>query len=351
MHSSTSSSNNTFLGMSKTHQKAHLWLLLFAVLFGGLMNFIFHGYPRHKGNFELVSDAVYKDFRAEVENSDLLPAYTSRTGHLDHSYYYIGLPEMLTHLKGAKMLFLGNSRIQFGINDVILKPHLEAMDIPFHMLAFGHGEKSEFAMRLIEKFNLKPEIIVLNGNPGYFNPYLTERAEKVIEEDDSWYNRQSLWLTLFIATLHEINHFMPANKKMIPKYWMSRSRVTGSWQFTESFHKNLKNIEFQALPHCGPLGAKQIENILKFKKRILKLIPNVKLISLQVPFPGSCSERPIQVAKLLGGQAFYYHPDKNNPMATIDQSHLTKKNQNRYTKALADYLKNNKYLSASDKKL
>ncbi|MBF0444070.1 MAG: hypothetical protein HQL68_00665 [Magnetococcales bacterium] len=349
MRSSTSSFNNIFLGITPYQQRLHLWLLLFVTLFAGLMNFIFHGYPRHKGNFEFVSEAVYKEFRAEVENADLLPAYTSRTGHLDHSYYFLGLPEMLPNLKGAKMLFIGNSRIQFGINDTLLKPHLDAMGIPFHMLAFGHGEKSEFAMQLIEKFNLQPEIIVINANPGYFNPYLTERAEKVIEEDDSWYNRQSLWLTLFVAALHEINRFMPANKKMIPKYWMSRSKVTGSWQFTESFHTNLKNIEFKPKSKCEPLGETQIQNILQFRKRLLKLNPTIKIISLQVPFPGSCSERPNQVAKLLGGQAFYYHPDASKPMATIDESHLTKKNQNRYTKALAAYLEKNIVISTTVK--
>jgi hypothetical protein len=46
------------------------------------------------------------------------------------------------------MLFFGNSRMQFGVNDVLLKPYLDALGIPFHVLAFGHDERSEFAMRL-----------------------------------------------------------------------------------------------------------------------------------------------------------------------------------------------------------
>ncbi|MBF0379957.1 MAG: hypothetical protein HQL69_03010 [Magnetococcales bacterium] len=341
MPSSTSNSNHTFLGMSPLRQRWHLWLLLFATLFSGLMNFVFHGYPRHRGNFEWVSDKVYKDFRIEVENSELLPAYTSRTGHLDHSYYYIGQSDMLPHLKGAKLLFLGNSRIQFGINDRLLKPQMEAMGIPFHILAFGHGEKSEFSLRIMEKFNLKPETIIINANPGYFNPHLTERAEKVVEEGSGWYNKQSLWLTLFVAALHEINRFMPVDKKMIPKYWMSRSMVTGGWQFTESFHKNLKSLDFIPNDNCEPLNERYLRDLLNFKKRILKLNPNIKIICLQVPFPGSCSMRPNQVAKILGGTAFYYHPDEDKPMATIDGSHLTKKDQNRYTKALATYLRDN----------
>lgn len=112
-----------------------------------------------------------------------------RYGDYEHGAYYLDLePEAVEELKKAKVLFLGNSRAQFGFSTDEIRNYFNERSIPFYIIGFAYGESSGFATRLIEKYHLKPKVLVIDTDP-FFDNELSEVAFPLVDQSGSFLGR------------------------------------------------------------------------------------------------------------------------------------------------------------------
>jgi hypothetical protein len=97
-------------------------------------------------------------------------------GDYEHGAYYFDLePEAVGNLRNAKVLFLGNSRAQYGFSTEAVKRFFADRSIPFYLMGFGYSDGVRFALDLIEKYDLKPRFLVIDTNP-FFTSFLSVPA-------------------------------------------------------------------------------------------------------------------------------------------------------------------------------
>jgi hypothetical protein len=112
-----------------------------------------------------------------------------RYGDYEHGAYYFDLePEAIENLRKAKVLFLGNSRAQFGFSTDEVRGYFNERSIPFYVMGFAYGESADFAKILIEKLQLRPKVLVINMDP-FFAPGLSEPAQVILDQSGSFWDR------------------------------------------------------------------------------------------------------------------------------------------------------------------
>ena len=76
-------------------------------------------------------------------------------------------PQATAGIDRAKVLIFGDSRILTAMSSGIASAWFAARHIPMYLLAFGAGEQSGFADRLVAKMRPVPELLVFDADP-YF---------------------------------------------------------------------------------------------------------------------------------------------------------------------------------------
>ncbi len=111
-----------------------------------------------------------------------------RGGQVDHHVLYHGTDGLaMERLKAAQVLFLGNSRLMFALDRGALRQFFDELGLTYYVLGFGHTEQDDFPARIIAKYDLRPEVVVVNAD-GFFWDGQSEWAAKTIEESafDAW---------------------------------------------------------------------------------------------------------------------------------------------------------------------
>ncbi|MGE3276260.1 MAG: hypothetical protein AB7O67_14195 [Vicinamibacterales bacterium] len=103
-------------------------------------------------------------------------------GHIDHHVLYFGLdPEVTAQLKAARVLFLGNSRLMFALRSRVLEPYFAARGLDYYVLGFGFREGDAFPLELIRRYDLRPDLVVVNAD-GFFGAGLSPWARRVVRD-------------------------------------------------------------------------------------------------------------------------------------------------------------------------
>ena len=87
---------------------------------------------------------------------------TPSFGYYEHGAYYFGLePEAVDRLKRAEVVFLGNSHAQFAFSTDEVESYFAKRTVPIYLLGLPYGEQGRFPLRLIEKYQLRPKLLVI----------------------------------------------------------------------------------------------------------------------------------------------------------------------------------------------
>lgn len=132
----------------------------------------------------------------------------------EHRVLYHGLRGTAKEMKEAEVIFCGDSRLLLGLRAKDLRRYFSLKGKSFYQIACGHGERAEFALRLMEKHDLHPEVVVVNAD-GFFHAGLSEPAKRTIGNSrfQAWKNdfeNQSSWNVR--AKLHQF----------VPSLWTAR---------------------------------------------------------------------------------------------------------------------------------
>jgi hypothetical protein len=106
-------------------------------------------------------------------------------GDYDHGAVWFNLePGVVDAARQADVLFIGNSRTQFGFSATAIGRWFSAQDRRHYLLGFSHTEKSTFVAPLLQRIAPKAHAYVINVDE-FFVDQLTGPAEEVMRSSDA----------------------------------------------------------------------------------------------------------------------------------------------------------------------
>ncbi len=134
---------------------------------------------------------------ADTAGSDSYIAYcnTTRYGDYDRGAFYFELePPAAGHAADADVLFLGNSRLQFGLSTEATAQWFSASGASHYLLGFTHYENVSFIGPLLERIRPRASAYVINADL-VFTESLRRPTSRLMHEEDaaSSYRDKKRW--------------------------------------------------------------------------------------------------------------------------------------------------------------
>jgi len=246
-----------------------------------------------------------------------------RAGHADHHVLYFGTDAVAAeHLQRADVLLLGNSRLMFAARRRVLDPFFEARGQRYYVLGFGFREGDRFPLDIIEKFDLRPKVVIVNAD-GFFTGAYSDFAREV--RSDTAIGAWQLQRESEIG--HEARRLV---HQLVPNWidlfgrpgfpWRQelviyRSRTNGTW-FLSPWAEGLRRVESRPL-HEPPLSEAEIAAARRFKAAMDRR--GARLVLTYVPTSRPLGGGPALFADLLGVPFVMATP---TGLRTEDDDHL-----------------------------
>ncbi len=130
-------------------------------------------------------------------SADRYLAYCSATeyGDFDHGAFWFDLvPGVRENLQSADVLFLGNSRMQFGFSGESTRRWFSEVGARYYLAGFAYWENVNFEIPLLKKLAPTPKMFIVNVD-SYFVPDQTEPAKAVMHDPSALghYRRKEFW--------------------------------------------------------------------------------------------------------------------------------------------------------------
>jgi hypothetical protein len=253
-------------------------------------------------------------------------------GPLDHDVLYYNFGKSIENAKKADILFLGNSRVQLGLDRGLLESFAKRNCLNYFNMAFANVESYQFPLMIIRKYDLRPKVIIINAED--FTGSLSFLAQDVISQG----RLQSVLLFFLrnatykdILVLHSYaprwirETFSATLKEHVYKHVVYRSRVTGQWSRPAS-RKSIPITNKNESDCEAGIKEKTFDNAKRFKEEMSKR--GTRVVLTLVPHNYSSQNCAEQLAKHIG--ALMIGVDWHG-LSTVDLSHLTKESSQRFT--------------------
>ena len=152
---------------------------------------------------------------------------------LSHIALYHGIGSSIEHAREADILLIGNSRTQQGFSEAVLLAEGEKLGLRIFNLAVGHVDRINFALDIIRRYDLRPRLVLLNGDQAVFRDTYSPWATRVMQMS-SWearkffYEHTAAW---WVST--RLHHYVPKLDHFSKRQyrWVHyRSDKTGWWR-------------------------------------------------------------------------------------------------------------------------
>jgi hypothetical protein len=116
-------------------------------------------------------------------------------GDYDHGALWFGLePDTLRAAAAAKVMLLGNSRLQFAFSGANTREWFGNARLPYYLLGFSHSETVMFMGPLLARLEPRARVVVINVDR-FFDDRVSPPAEQILREKDSAsrYREKQVW--------------------------------------------------------------------------------------------------------------------------------------------------------------
>lgn len=282
-------------------------------------------------------------------------AWEREINHRDHYVLYYDIGASIDHARRSDVLFLGNSRVLFGLPNDVMSPFFQDVGLRYFNLAFGHGETNVFPMRIIRNFDLRPKIVVVNADR-FFTGIPSEFAELVMptygSQDshqasrnyDTFPQRRPLWEE-FKANLEVKTRFfvqdrlqaaypylIPRGRSLSESPLLYRSSVHGSWS---AINWPSRDLPIRKGKNRSDISASEIQFARAFQAEIYRR--NSFLVLMLVPADQASALSARQLADVLNVPLIAPELDG---LTTSDGSHLSPESARRFASAFLEEFEN-----------
>jgi hypothetical protein len=242
---------------------------------------------------------------------------------LDHHILWNGIGPSIDNARRADVVFVGNSTLGFAIPDHEVRAFEKRSRVSAFSLALP-AEAAGFTLALIEKFDLRPRVVVANV-PDFFvegeGPF-AQRARAA----GAWTGRTMLWEEDLAAAV------WPVASRLLPSFFMPRSPST---LLRSSTHGTWKPVGFpnRHVPVSTTPGTPAWDHAVAARFRSALAARGAELVLMCVPSSrDDCSAASMQpVARALGVPAVC--PRLDAPLWTVDTAHLRPLSGKRFGRA------------------
>jgi hypothetical protein len=163
---------------------------------------------------------------------------TSGYGDFEHGAFWFGLqPSAQNFAKDADVLFLGNSRVQYGFSTAATADWFSGASVRYYLLGFTYYDGVSFTEALLRRIRPKAKVYVINLD-GFFGQQASPPAMEVMHDQGarSHYQAKRLWQSVH-EPICKIASFVCGRS-----YAIFRSRQTGAYSMSRG------NVLFEAKP-------------------------------------------------------------------------------------------------------
>jgi hypothetical protein len=130
-------------------------------------------------------------------DSYLAYCFADQYGDYDHGALWFGLePRARASAANAEVLFLGNSRLQFGFASDAMTQWFSASSASYFLMGFAYWENYRFEAPLLQRIKPRAKVYVINLDM-FFENTVNGPADSVMHDADAFahYRRKRLWQT------------------------------------------------------------------------------------------------------------------------------------------------------------
>jgi hypothetical protein len=242
------------------------------------------------------------------------------------AFYWNLEPDAIKSLQAARVLFLGKSRTQHAFSTRAIRQYFQARDTPYYIAGFGYGESMVLIERLIQKYRLHPDAVVINSEALFFGEEPKAILAAMIRPKTDLKYWQTFYNYLLKASFSRVarplcNRISFICDQTIGAIW--RDRETGAWDWQNTLlPKNYNSLPIQLSKREPPPDAADVRAIENSTKRFLGelRIPSKCVILTTIPNSYTDDEA---LAEDLGRR--FHTPvvvPKIENVLTIDYNHL-----------------------------
>lgn len=258
-------------------------------------------------------------------------------GDYEHGAFFWDLePDAVKSLKAARVLFLGNSRVQFAFSTDATRTYFRNGKARYYLAGFTYYENMVFMQRLIDKYGLHPDAVVINADTTFFDEKLLSTPAAMFRP-----KREKLFWKTFYSYLLKGGFTRIARpicaslplvcSEQLQTLW--RKRETGEWMWRDTFAEANKSIPIKPAsraPAPDEAAMRDYEKAAQLFLDTLRLPSNCIILTA---IPNSVTtDEPIAVRIGVRFQLPVIVPRVDN-LATIDDSHLNGPSAERWSDA------------------
>jgi hypothetical protein len=258
-------------------------------------------------------------------------------GDLEHGAFWWDLePTAVESLQRARVIFLGNSRIQFAFSTEATRNYFHERETTYYLAGFTYFENMVFAQRLIEKYQLHPQAVVINSDDTFFRNELLGTPKLILSSKTAPIFWQTLYQYLLKFTFSRIARPLCRTAPFLcsqTRQTLWRERKTGEWKWQETFadQNKFKPID-PTLRSPAPAEADML-TIEKSAAAFLATLGTRPECVILTAIPNSVST-DLPIANRIGEKfslpVIIPHVDN---LGTIDDSHLNGPSAERWSSA------------------
>jgi hypothetical protein len=201
------------------------------------------------------------------DNKFLAYCSDSSYGGYEHGAIYFGLEkDVVANLRSAHVLILGSSRAQLGFSSPVVDEYFSNRGLRYFNLGFNYWESDLFARRVIERHDLKPNVVIVNADY-FFTNEASPAAKKVLSRSKQVEFEYFLkgWVQhshqdICIRNKFGIGQFLCGHRPAL-----YRSRLNGR-TFVASWPRNFQDDATKKHEPSKDALERLIGNAVKFKK-------------------------------------------------------------------------------------
>lgn len=238
-------------------------------------------------------------------------------GDYDHGAFWHGLePSAIAAAKSAKILFVGNSRMQFALSTDEVDAWFSSERHSYFLLGFSHNESYRFFWPLLKALQPEARVIILNVDD-LFADKLTGPANDVMYEHESFnrYTQKRHWQRVH-STICGSLAILCGNKMSF-----IRKRGNGAWTFSGADFMSEAALDDRLVSYDPSISPDRVESYVARARDLLDDLPDGAecVVLMNTPGSGSSAGTVAAVAEALELPLVAPYLDG---LRTFDGSHL-----------------------------
>lgn len=250
----------------------------------------------------------------------------SNYGDYDHGAFWFRLePGAERAAREAKVLLLGNSRVQFGFSSPVTTRWFADRSIPFYSLGFSHFESVTFLSPVLDRVQPRASAYVINADR-FFAEWLSHASRRVMYEQDApvHYHEKQFWQRLHQPLCTALPLLCGR------EFAVYRNVTNGTWFTSGTPPASPARVsdgpagDMERWPHYADLARGFVDGLKVDRQCVVLTI---------VPTVGTKRAEAQAIAEALGLQ---FIAPRIDDLSTFDGSHLSVESAARWSAAFLD---------------